>query len=160
MAGNVSQAVDGFLPGETNSFAWNTTVPVEEKPILVYVFNGHVYEGSEFEYSSSLEQGAFADRKIRDLARNFICEKVCVADEELLREVAGRESVSTYLRSFSEKKEKPSAHVALLDSHGRRLGTLDDRTIARGPGAVAKELKRCLQINAERAEAARAQGDS
>jgi hypothetical protein len=42
---------DVFTPGQDGTLQWNTTQSIADRPILLYTFNGHIYEGRDFDYS-------------------------------------------------------------------------------------------------------------
>ena len=136
-----------FVPGQDGNFAWNTTVPVRQKPILVYVFDGHVAAGNDFDYSKAVEKRMFKNDDVRELSREFICEKICVGDHEFLREVKGREAVHRYLKTMPEL-EKREVHVALLDSNGELIEVfVDKRKIRKGAPALEASMKKALKAN-------------
>ena len=149
--GVVADAEEKFTPGQDGSFAWNSTQPIEGRPILLYVFNGHKSEGREFDYSKSLETALFANKEVAKEARAFVCEKVCIEDHEFLRKVKGREPVTTFLTSTMEKAEQRKSSLLLLDANGALISSFDDpKSLKEGAAALMRDLKKAKAENSKR----------
>jgi hypothetical protein len=150
-------AADLFTPGQDGNFNWNSTTPIGSKPILLYVFNGHIYEGSVFEYSKSLELGLFKDKEIVKEARDFTCEKICLSDHEFLRKVKGREPVTDFLARTMEKADKRKVSLLFLDSSGFPIANFTDpKAIKEGSPALLKAMRAAKEENSKRLAAAAA----
>lgn len=150
-------AADLFTPGQDGNFNWNSTSPIGAKPILLYVFNGHIYEGSAFDYSKSLELGLFKDKEIVKEARDFTCEKICLSDHEFLRKVKGREPVTDFLTRTMEKADKRKVSLLFLDSSGFPIATFTDpKAIKEGSPALLKAMRAAKEENSKRLAAAAA----
>ncbi len=134
-----------FMPGENSSLSWNTTVDIDKKPILVYVFDHEQTAGDDYNYSKHIERTVFQDEKVREVSRQFICEKVSVSEGSLLQEVEGREPVLNYLKNLPEAR----THIAMLDSHGQLLGTFESEADLRN-GAFRREMTNSLKENQRR----------
>src|SRR5262245_43336089 len=154
-SGDGGSAADFFTPGQDGNFNWNSTTPIGSKPILLYVFNGHIWEGSAFDYSKSLELGLFKDKEVVKEAREFTCEKICLSDHEFLRKVKGREPVSDFLVRAMEKAEKRKVSLLFLDSAGFPIATFTDpKAIKEGSPALLKAMRAAKEENLKRLAAA------
>lgn len=128
---------------------------MREKPVLVYVFDGHKFEGAGFDYSAQVERKLFAEKKVIRESRGFVCEKICTADEEFLRSVKGREPVLKYLKTMKDAKQR-APHVALLDNKGKLIAKITDpKLLKKGAPALLKQMKKAKVENAKRLEAAK-----
>jgi hypothetical protein len=144
----------GFVPGSDGNLMWNTTQPIGDRPILLYVFDGHVAEGSSFEYAKSVELAIFGSKENKELlkeARGFVCEKICNSAHEFLRQVKGREPVSGFLAANMEKSDQRKVQVLFLDARGKLISTFTDpKAIKEGGAAFLREMKRAREENARR----------
>jgi len=144
-----------FIPGSDGNLQWNTTQPIGEKPILLYVFNGHIFEGPAYDYSANFELDLLAkkddSKELLEEARAFVCEKVCLSDHEFLRQVKGREAVSEFLASKMGNLDQRKVHVLLLDSKGKLIQALDGKKPFKGgiPGLL-KAMRAAREENARR----------
>jgi hypothetical protein len=137
-----------FVPGQNGTLSWNTTAPIRQKPILLYVFDGHTLEGSNFEYSAIVENKAFKDEKVIREARGFICEKICTSDHEFLREVEGREPVTKFISTSLKDPKKRNAKVFLLDASGQLIASFEgEKFLKTSAPAMAKMLKKAKKEN-------------
>lgn len=142
---------ENFTPGQDGSLTWNGTQPINGKPILVYVFNGHIYEGTQFDYSNTLETVLFKDKDVIKEAREFICEKVCVGDHELLRKVKGREAIADYFARNMAKPEQRKVQLLFLDATGAPISAFTDpKAIKEGAPALLKAMRAAREENAKR----------
>ena len=107
-----------FIPGTNGSFYWNTTVPVDEKPILVYLYNGHVVDDTNASFSKHVERECFRQKKIAEVARGFVCEKICFGCDEFFRWVTHRGALEPYLHKLKKPDANVTSLVVLLDSSG------------------------------------------
>ncbi len=135
-----------FQPGQTSSFSWNGTTDVEKNPILVYVYDRDSKAGTDFEYSKSMESDVFENSKVRQLSREFICEKVSSDDAEFSREVTGREAVAKYLNNVQER----DAHVAMLDSYGGLIESFTVAELESGARGFEQKMRLALEENQRR----------
>ena len=142
---------DLFTPGQDGNLAWNGTQPIGSKPILVYVFNGHIYDGSLFDYSKRLETELLKNPEVIKEARDFICEKVCIGDHELLRKVKGREAVTAYLAAHYAKPEQRKVQLFFLDSTGALISVFNDpKAMKEGAPALLREMRKAKEANVKR----------
>jgi hypothetical protein len=155
--GDGGVAGDTFTPGQDGSLAWNTTQPIADKPILLYVFDGHVFEGTGFDYSKKVELEFLKNNKeLIAESRGFTCEKICRADHEFLRKVKGREPVNAFLAANLEKPEQRKVQILLLDSTGQLIATFanDPKQLKTGAAGLLKLLRDAKVENQKRLEAA------
>ncbi|MSR45601.1 MAG: hypothetical protein EXS13_00775 [Planctomycetes bacterium] len=146
---------DFFTPGQDGSLTWNGTNPIGSKPILIYVFNGHIYEGTHFDYSRTLETTLFKDKDVIKESRDFVCEKVCIDDHEFLRKIKGREQVTAFLAKAMEKPEQRKVQLLFVDSTGQLIANFTDpKAIKEGAPALLKALRAAKEENAKRLTAA------
>ena len=132
------------------SFSWNTTVPVKERPILLYLFDSSKPKGKNFDISKDYEVKIFPDRTVVKLAEDFICEKVCFKNE-LTRSYKGREVLNAFKREYNKTPlNKRTAHVIFLDYKGE---VLFDVNKARAPGKFVQYMRLALKKNTKVAEA-------
>jgi len=110
------QAAYGFIPGLDGNLYWNTTVPVDRKPILLYLYDGHTTDDASAAFCQQVESTCFSDPRIVRLARQFTCEKICFGCPELMLTPKGREMISSYVAAFS--KGEKSAHLVILAPDG------------------------------------------
>lgn len=142
---------DLFVPGSDGNLSWNGTKPIAGKPILLYVFDGHIYDGSAFDYSKRLETELFKHKDVIQAARDFICEKVCIGDHEFLRKVKGREPVTEYLATTFEKPESRKVKLLFLDATGKAIAAFDDpKALKEGVPALLAQLREAAKVNAQR----------
>ncbi|MBM4015013.1 MAG: hypothetical protein FJ293_08625 [Planctomycetes bacterium] len=142
---------DAFTPGSDGNFAWNGTTPINGKPILVYVFDGHIYEGTNYDYSDKLENALFKDKEVVKESRDFICEKVCIGDHEILRKLKGREPVTEFFAKTMAKPEQRKVQLLFLDSTGQLIATFTDpKAIKEGVPALVKAMRAAKEENAKR----------
>lgn len=136
-----------FAPGSDASLAWNGTGELKNRPILVYLFDGHVNKGSFFDFAKWTEMNIFRQRKVTEETRNFHCEKLCLRTDGLMRSVAHRPELKKFL-SEVEGMEPRRPMVALLDARGEVITTIDSRI----PNHkwFAKELAKAQKVNTER----------
>jgi len=140
-----------FTPGQDGNLTWNTTQAIADRPILLYTFNGHVFDGKEFDYSRSVELELFKNKEVIKLAREFVCEKICVSDHEFLRQVKGREPVNAFLASSMEKPDQRKVRVTFLDRSGRLIATFDDpKALKDGAPALLRAMRAAAAENARR----------
>ncbi len=142
---------DLFTPGQDGNLSWNGTQPIANKPILVYVFDGHIYDGSVFDFSKRIETELLKDPQVIKEARDFVCEKVCVGDHEFLRKVKGREALTAYLTANLAKPEQRKVQLFFLDSTGQWISTFNDpKAIKEGAPALLREMRKAKEENAKR----------
>jgi hypothetical protein len=142
---------DAFTPGSDGNLTWNGTTPINGKPILVYVFNGHIYEGTNYDYSDTLENTLFKDKEVVKESRDFVCEKVCIGDHELLRKVKGREPVTEFFAKTMAKPEQRKVQLLFLDSTGQWIASFTDpKAIKEGVPALLKAMRAAKEENAKR----------
>jgi hypothetical protein len=153
--GDTTEVGEYFTPGQDGNLAWNTTQPIVARPILLYIFDGHVFEGSNYDYSKTIELGMFKNKELIKESRDFVCEKICIDDHEFLRKVKGREPVNGFLAANMEKKEQRVVQLAFLDSSGRLISVFDDpKALKDGVPALRKAMRQAREENARRLEAA------
>jgi hypothetical protein len=111
-----------FRAGFNGSFSWNTTVPVGNKPILLYVFDCEATVGPQLEFSRKLES-SFASEGAIDLSRQFTCEKVCLEKDQLFQRLPHRSPLDRLLGSLENQALKPM--LVVLDPRGEVIGKTD-----------------------------------
>jgi CDP-glycerol glycerophosphotransferase (TagB/SpsB family) len=154
-SGDGAGGAEWFTPGQDGNFAWNTTQAIADRPILLYTFDGHIYEGKDFDYSKRMELELFLDKEIVKLARDFVCEKICISEHEFLRKVKGREPISAFLAANMEKPVQRKVQIAMLDSSGKLIAVFNDpKQLKEGAPALLRELKKAREENAKRLAAA------
>lgn len=150
-SGDGGGEADLFTPGQDGNLSWNGTQPIGSKPLLVYVFNGHVYDGSLFDYSKRLETELLKNPEVIKEARDFVCEKVCIGDHEFLRKVKGREPITAYLAGNFAKPEQRKVQLFFLDSTGSLISVFNDpKAIKEGSPALLREMRKAKEVNAKR----------
>ena len=104
-----------------------------------------------------LETSLFKDKEVVKEARDFICEKVCIADHEFLRKAKGRERIGEFLARTRTKQETRKVELLFLDSTGALLSTFNDpKAIKEGAPALLKALRAAKEENSKRIAAAAA----
>ena len=141
-----------FLPGSDGHFAWNTTRPIEERPVLVYLYDCGARDGDDFDYSRYAEERLFANQKVIEHSRGFVCEKICLGNHDWDAKVPGREAISHYLSTIEKQRDakKLRPQLALLDAEGNPITTYGKLNDLRR-GGVRRFLDR-LQHAARRNE--------
>src|SRR5215813_4226972 len=90
-------ADSGFTPGQNGTLTWNTTQAIDQRPILLYVFDGHSPAGDDFNFSRMVETEFLKDKDVVDVADEFVCEKLCLKEADFLLTIKGREPVQKWL---------------------------------------------------------------
>lgn len=127
-----------FIPGQDGNLYWNTSVPMNQRPTLLYLYNGHDLENDDCERSRSIEKDCFCDKKVIDLARQFACEKICFGCSEFSRRPKHRKPLHDYLDGMAKAGEL-GARLVILDPSGRVLHEYKDK--APTPKALAATLR-------------------
>ncbi|MBN2489550.1 MAG: hypothetical protein JXQ29_01710 [Planctomycetes bacterium] len=137
------------------SFSWNTTVPIKERPILLYLFDSATPTGKNFDAAKEYEVKVFPDRKVVQLSEHFICEKVCFKNE-LTRSYKGREVLDAFKREANKVPLKDrTTQVIFLSWNGEVLCEVKS---VQSSGRFEQYMKLALQRNAKAlAEAAEAE---
>ena len=126
------------------SLSWNTTVPVKERPILLYLFDSSRPKGKNFEISKNYEVKIFPDKTVTKLTEKFIAEKVCLKNE-LTKSYKGREMLNAYKREYSKiPYGKRKTHVVFLNHKGEVLHVVKN---AKSAGKFAQYMKLALKKN-------------
>ena len=130
--------------GVDQSLSWNTTVPIKERPILLYLFDSSKPNGKNFDASKNYEVKIFPDTNVVKLSEKFICEKVCFKNE-LTRSYKGREVLNNYKRELHKTPlSKRSTQVVFLSSDGEVLHVAKR---AKSAGKFAQQMKLALSKN-------------
>lgn len=126
------------------SFSWNSTVPIKERPILLYLFDSSKPKGKNFDASKDYEIKIFPDSKVIKLSEQFICEKVCFKNE-LTKSYKGREILNAFKREYNKVPlDKRRAHVVFLNWKGEILYSVKK---AKSPGKFSQYMKLALKKN-------------
>ena len=126
------------------SFSWNTTAPVKERAILLYLFDSSKPKGKNFEASKGYEIKIFPDSKVVKLSEQFICEKVCFKNE-LSKSYKGREVLNAFKREYNKVAlSKRKSHVVFLNWKGEVLYSVK---MAKSPGKFSQYMKLALKKN-------------
>jgi len=126
------------------SFSWNTTAPIKERPVLLYLFDSSKPKGKDFEASKDYEIKIFPDSKVVKLSEQFICEKVCFKNE-LTKSYRGREVLNAFKREYNKVPlAKRRAHVVFLNWQGEVLYSVNK---AKSPGKFSQYMKLALKKN-------------
>lgn len=128
------------------SLAWNTTAPVKERPILLYLFDSSKPKGKNFDIAKTYEVKIYPDNTVVKVAEGFICEKACLKNE-LTKSYKGREMLNAYKRQLGKVPySKRKAHVVFLNSKGEVLYVVKN---AKSAGKFAQYMKLALKKNAK-----------
>jgi hypothetical protein len=146
----VTDVAESFVPGQIGKLPWNDSRPVGDRPILLYVFNGHVFEGEDYEYSKELEQTLLRNEDVVELAGDFACEKVCIDSHAFLREVAGREAVTAYLSASMPRPEDRRVGLYFLDGRGELISKLTAAKLRKGAPMLRQAMLQAKAENAQR----------
>lgn len=149
----VTEVVEAFTPGQVGRLAWNDSQPIDGRPILLYVFNGHLFDGDDFDYSKELEQKLFDSKEVRRLASDFVCEKICLGAHEFLREVEGREAIHAFLSATMELPEQRKVGLYLLDSSGGLISSFTAKEMRGGAPVLLREIRKATAENGRRVTA-------
>lgn len=145
----------GFAPGQNGTLTWNTTQAIDQRPILVYVFDGHTPKGDNFDYSKLVEQEFLKDKDVVKVADDFVCEKLCIKETDFLQPVKGREPVQEWLAANMKEPAQRKAKLLVLDSKGALLRAFDAKELKNAdPRLVVRELKKAQKTNEEHLAAA------
>jgi hypothetical protein len=147
----------GFVPGTEGMLAWNTTRPVGERPILVYLFNCEDRKGEGFDFARVFETQVLRDKTVLKLGRQFACERICYDSPYFLDKVKGREMMHPWLEDLAQKsqkskKDKLVAHVVFLDADGKLIDVLrgSKQLKSKGSKYLAHAMKKALKENEKR----------
>lgn len=136
------------------SLSWNTTVPIKERPILLYLFDSSKPKGKNFESARDYEVKVFPDSNVVKLSEKFICEKVCFKNE-LTKSYKGREVLNGYKREFNKTPlAKRETMVIFLNWKGDVLHKVSK---AKSAGKLAQYMKLALKKNNKMAAEAAAE---
>ena len=128
------------------SLSWNTTVPVKERPIMLYLFDSSKPKGKNFDLSKNYEVKIFPDSTVVKLSEKFICEKICFKNE-LTKSYKGREMLNAFKREYNKTPlAKRRAHVVFLNWKGDILYAAKK---AKSGGQFSKYMKLALKKNAK-----------
>jgi len=132
--------------GVDQSLSWNTTVPIKERPILLYLFDSSTPKGKNFDVAKDYEVKIFPDRNVVKLSENFICEKVCFKNE-LTKSYKGREALNGFKREANKTPLKEQkTRVVFLNWKGEVLYEVKSAASA---GKFAQYMKLALRKNAK-----------
>lgn len=105
---------------------------MDEKPILLYLYNGHDVKDKDATFSREVEAKTFKDKRIIHVARRFSCEKICFGCRELTVHVPHRRVLGTYTRELATESSvdeetnfradvapEGTARIVLMDSTGK-----------------------------------------
>jgi len=130
--------------GVDQSLSWNTTAPIKERPILLYLFDSSKPKGKNFEASKDYEIKIFPDSKVIKLSEQFICEKTCFKNE-LTKSFKGREVLNAFKREYTKVPlDKRRAHVVFLNWKGEVLYSVKK---VKAPGKFSQYMKLALKKN-------------
>lgn len=140
------------------SFSWNTTAPIKERPILLYLFDSSTPTGKNFEAAKEYEVKVFPEKDVIELSEDFICEKVCFKNE-LTRSYKGREILDAFKREANKVPLKDrTTQVVFLSWKGEVLCEVKSVPPA---GKFEQYMKLALRKNAKAlAEAKEAEAKS
>lgn len=133
-----------FIPGQDGNLYWNTTLPIGERPIIVYLYNGHEADDKNAKFCEHVEKEVFKDRKVRLGARDFICEKICFGCKELEMNVSSRAALNKYLDTFKKNPEATKSRIAFLTSTGH---VLEEFTKPVKPAKFGRAMRNALKEN-------------
>ena len=126
--------------------SWNTTVPLKERPVLLYLFDSSKPKGKNFDVSKTYEVKIFPDKNVAKLSEKFICEKVCFKNE-LTKSYKGREVLNAFKRELNKTPlAKRKAHVVFLNWKGEVIYSVKS---AKSPGKFSQYMKLALKKNAK-----------
>jgi len=126
------------------SLSWNTTVPIKERPLLLYLFDSSKPKGKNFESAKNYEVKVFPDSTVVKLSEKFICEKVCFKNE-LTKSYKGREVLNAYKRELNKTPlAKRTTAVIFLNWKGEVLHRVSK---AKSGGKLAQYMKLALKKN-------------
>lgn len=137
--------------------SWNSTAPVKDKPILLYLFDSSAKKGDNFDEAKTYEIKVFPNRKVTKLSEKFICEKLCFKNE-LGRTYKGREMLAAYKKKLQKiPLKKRKVDLVFLSSDGEVLLELKKaRTASKVAKAMSLALKKQKKLLAQKARDAKA----
>jgi len=136
--------------GVDQSLSWNSTAPIKDRPIMLYLFDSSMPKGRNFDIAKEYEVKVFPDSKVVKLSEMFICEKVCFKNE-LTRSYRGREVLNAFKREYYKVPlTKRSTRVVFLDSKGEVIYVAKK---VKSPGKFAQMMKLALKKNEKSNEA-------
>jgi hypothetical protein len=129
-------------------------VPEGTRPILLYVYNCEATEGPELEFSRKLEKSFASDGAI-ELSRQFACEKVCLEQEELFRQLPHRSALDKLLGSLKDQapKQAPKPMLVVVDPMGDVVAKTDKPLDA---FALQAFMRKALNESKQHVDAAKA----
>ncbi|MFH0944894.1 MAG: hypothetical protein V2A76_06820 [Planctomycetota bacterium] len=138
-----------FIPGQDGNLYWNTSVLQQGRPVLVYLYNGHVISDDDCKRSRQFEKNCFPDEAVIKEARGFVCEKICFGCSEFSRKTQHREVIRDYLKRVVESGSFESK-IVLLDASGQTLAEFKDEAPSAKKLAAALKKANPKKANAKK----------
>jgi hypothetical protein len=93
----------------------------------VYFFDCSKCKGDDYSFAHVAERNVMTNKKVIELSRNFICEKVCLGNHEWDTKLPGREVLNQYLanKEKARKDGKLTSQVVFLDHSGEMVSSID-----------------------------------